>query len=216
MGNVVVPLLMIGGGGALVWSGITDPEGGTFAGLSALFRGETPSKRAADPAASAGITATLATVAASRGGGGGGSVTPTASPTGRAVTPTAPPKTSGPSIYSLGPVKDHVRRAANEAGPMFGITSVGGYRASAIDPQGHPAGRALDFMVSDARGTALAGYLLANRRRLGVTYVIWQQRINDGSGWRAMADRGSPTQNHMDHVHASFTATDPRGSSTST
>lgn len=219
MGNVVVPLLMLGGGGALVWSGITNPEGGTFAGLAALMRGETPAKRAADPTAAAGISATLQTVGrASGGGGGGGNATPTATPIATPTpTPSAtskPPKSGGVSVYQLGPVKDHARRAANEVGPMFGITTVGGYRASAIDPQGHPAGRALDFMVSDSRGTALAAYCLANRGRLGVTYVIWRQRINDGTGWRDMADRGSATQNHMDHVHVSFTATDPKAKKT--
>lgn len=218
MGNVVVPLLMLAGGGALVWSGITDPEGGTFGGLSALMRGEQPAKRAADPTASAGIAATLATVATSRRGGGGGGTTGTPAanrPTPTPVTPARPGRTPR-SIYSLGSVKPHVARAANLIGPMFGITSVGGYRASAIDPNGHPAGRALDFMVSDSRGTALASYVLANRRQLGVEYVIWRQRINSGTGWRSMADRGSPTQNHMDHVHVNFIATDPRGGSTTT
>ncbi|MCV7097646.1 hypothetical protein H7H99_21600, partial [Mycobacterium kubicae] len=41
---------------------------------------------------------------------------------------------------------------------------------------------------------------------LGVTYVIWQQRYNDGNGWSTMENRGSPTANHMDHVHVSFLA----------
>jgi hypothetical protein len=67
----------------------------------------------------------------------------------------------------------------------------------------HPAGLALDFMVP-AIGDRLADYVLAHRAELGVTYVIWRQRINLGSGWQAMADRGSATANHMDHVHVSF------------
>jgi uncharacterized protein YbdZ (MbtH family) len=55
-------------------------------------------------------------------------------------------------------------------------------------------------------GDALAAYVLAHRAELHVSYVIWQQRINLGGGWSPMADRGSPTANHLDHVHVSFTA----------
>ena len=39
--------------------------------------------------------------------------------------------------------------------------------------------------------------------------MIWRQRINLGEGWRDMADRGSITQNHNDHVHVSFEETAP-------
>ena len=34
--------------------------------------------------------------------------------------------------------------------------------------------------------------------------MIWEQRINHGSGWKAMEDRGGVTANHFDHVHVSF------------
>ena len=118
--------------------------------------------------------------------------------------------------YNLGPVKPWVKAAANELGPKFGISVIGGWRSGAHDPNGHPAGRALDLMVSDVgRGTRLAEYARANARRLGVEYVIWRQRIwsvaRNGEGWRRMEDRGSPTQNHMDHVHVNFNATAPAG-----
>lgn len=93
----------------------------------------------------------------------------------------------------------------------FGIDegSVGGRRDSAVDPDGHPAGRALDFMVDRATGDQLSTYVLANQARLGVTYVIWRQRYNDGSGWDVMDDRGGVTANHFDHVHLSFDASNP-------
>jgi hypothetical protein len=119
--------------------------------------------------------------------------------------------------YSLGNVKPWVRDAANELGPKFGISSIGGYRSSGSrDPNGHPAGLAIDLMVSDVkRGTGLAEYAKANAGRLGVLYIIWRQRIwsvaRSSEGWRQMEDRGSPTQNHMDHVHISFNATAPHG-----
>jgi hypothetical protein len=78
-------------------------------------------------------------------------------------------------------------------------------RAGASD---HPSGLALDFMVraNTVLGNQLADYVVAHRAELHVSYVIYRQRINLGSGWKAMEDRGSPTANHMDHVHVSFNA----------
>jgi hypothetical protein len=57
-----------------------------------------------------------------------------------------------------------------------------------------------------AKGNAVAQYVIENAARFNVEYVIWKQRIYviGGSGWKPMADRGSPTANHMDHVHVSF------------
>lgn len=89
---------------------------------------------------------------------------------------------------------------------------VGCYR---VDNSGeHPLGRACDFMMSSggssptganqALGDQIAAWALKNQSRLGVKYVIWRQRINSGSGWRSMSDRGSTTANHYDHVHISM------------
>ncbi|GAA2903996.1 hypothetical protein GCM10010517_70010 [Streptosporangium fragile] len=90
---------------------------------------------------------------------------------------------------------------------------VGCYR-SGNDGGEHPLGRACDFMMSSGGamptaanlklGDEIAAWTLENRDKLGVKYVIWRQRINHGSGWRAMEDRGSITQNHYDHVHISM------------
>ncbi|ADG89463.1 coiled-coil domain-containing protein [Thermobispora bispora] len=84
------------------------------------------------------------------------------------------------------------------------------------DPGEHGKGRACDFMVSSggrmpdatglARGDAIAQWCIQNARRYGIMYIIWKQRYYDlrtGSGWRPMADRGSVTANHWDHVHVS-------------
>jgi hypothetical protein len=78
----------------------------------------------------------------------------------------------------------------------------------------HPLGRACDFMMSaggamptavnSALGDRIAAWAIKNQGRLGIKYVIWKQRINQGSGWRAMSDRGSVTENHFDHVHISM------------
>jgi hypothetical protein len=49
---------------------------------------------------------------------------------------------------------------------------------------------------------------MTNARTLGVSYVIWRQRywpVGRAVGaWSGMEDRGSPTQNHYDHVHISL------------
>jgi uncharacterized protein YlxW (UPF0749 family) len=90
--------------------------------------------------------------------------------------------------------------------------TVGCFRAGSSGE--HPLGRACDFMMStggtmptaanSALGDRIAEWALKNMDKLGVKYVIWKQRINMGSGWRAMSDRGSITENHYDHVHISM------------
>jgi hypothetical protein len=45
---------------------------------------------------------------------------------------------------------------------------------------------------------------LRNQEALGISYVIWKQRVNYGDGWERMEDRGDATENHFDHVHISF------------
>lgn len=89
---------------------------------------------------------------------------------------------------------------------------VGCYR---VDNSGeHPLGRACDFMLStggstpsavnQTLGDQIAAWAVKNKDKLGVKYVIWKQRINQGSGWRSMSNRGSITANHYDHVHISM------------
>lgn len=104
-----------------------------------------------------------------------------------------------------GPVKPWVSEAGQLLRCRFGISSVGGV-GSRPNPSDHPAGLALDFFVDRSTGDALAECALRNRNRLAVKYVIFRQRINSGSGWRPMEDRGSPVANHMEHVHMSFLA----------
>ena len=103
----------------------------------------------------------------------------------------------------LGPVKSHVRTAAEFLGCRFGEPTVLGVagRSNASD---HPRGLAVDFMVDRATGDRLAACAIHDRDALGISYVIWRQRIDTGDGFRAMPDRGSPTANHFDHVHVSF------------
>lgn len=125
--------------------------------------------------------------------------------------------------YALGPVKEHVRAAAESIGPRFGITSIlgVGLRPNESD---HPLGLALDFMTKDkAKGDALAEYVKANASAYGVKYVIWWGRIwsvaRNGEGWRGYVppNGGSDdTSMHKDHVHVSFYSTPGTGVPTQT
>jgi hypothetical protein len=109
--------------------------------------------------------------------------------------------------YRLGAVLPHVKKTAQLVGPMFGITNVLGWRATAVDKMGHPAGLALDFMCSRTQGEQLNSYLLGNAGALGIKYTIWRQTyFVPGKAPEKMPDRGSPTANHEDHVHAQFKA----------
>jgi hypothetical protein len=137
-------------------------------------------------------------------------VTTTAPP----VTTTAPETTTPPPAPPPAPscpttldgVKPHAAQVGHHLAAKFDVNDIGGATGRGGSGE-HPLGLALDFMVDTATGNALADHVLANRQAFGVTYVIWRQRYNDGSGWSTMEDRGSPTANHMDHVHVSFQAT---------
>jgi hypothetical protein len=85
------------------------------------------------------------------------------------------------------------------------VSSFGGYRAGSSGD--HGTGRAVDIMVSGDPGLAIARYVQVHAEALHVTYVIYQQKIwmagSPTSQWKPMADRGSRTANHYDHVHVS-------------
>ena len=84
------------------------------------------------------------------------------------------------------------------------VSSYGGRRA---DPgSDHNSGNAVDIMITGATGDRITEYLIANRDKLNVKYVIFEQKIYASyTGWsgRPMEDRGSVTANHYDHVHVS-------------
>jgi hypothetical protein len=104
--------------------------------------------------------------------------------------------------YRLTPGAVYVYRSVCHAFPQ--ITSYGGW-----DNHGeHVSGKALDIMTSDVTlGNAIAAFLQAHASELHLYDILWQQHIwtpvRASEGWRLFADRGSPTANHMDHVHVS-------------
>lgn len=75
--------------------------------------------------------------------------------------------------------------------------------------QEHRTGLAMDLMVrNNAAGDWVRNYIWNNRARLRLRHVIWEQHITSTTvrpGVRVrMADRGNPTANHYDHIHAWF------------
>lgn len=110
--------------------------------------------------------------------------------------------------------RSKVSEVLSRVAGSLGVRHVWGYDPNAGNPE-HHAGTAADFMLYDAQGnidTALGwrirAYLWANRKRLGVRHIIYRRSIistvvQPGVN-RPMADRGNPTENHMDHVHVQF------------
>ncbi|GAA2155892.1 hypothetical protein GCM10009844_43600 [Nocardioides koreensis] len=95
-----------------------------------------------------------------------------------------------------------VYRAVCHAFPQ--ITTYGGYDAHGE----HASGRAIDIMTSDqALGDQIAAFLQSHASELDLYDVIWWDQIwtpaRASEGWRDYGDHGSPTANHMDHVHVS-------------
>lgn len=79
---------------------------------------------------------------------------------------------------------------------MYPGSNIGGYRVD--DYHEHDSG-ALDFMTTDE---AQAAKVREQAFAAGAPYVLWQQKQwNPDGSTSAMNDRGSPTQNHFDHVH---------------
>lgn len=65
----------------------------------------------------------------------------------------------------------------------------------------------IDFMIhNEAAGDFVRNLIWERRARLGLKHVIWEQHITSTvvqpGKRRRMADRGSPTANHYDHVHS--------------
>ncbi|MFA4088874.1 tail tape measure protein [Mycobacteroides chelonae] len=109
----------------------------------------------------------------------------------------------------LNPGADFLRTTIMRQWPQIG--DIGGRRSE--DGYGeHSSGNAIDVMIPGwdtpqgmVLGNQVAGFLAKNREQLGLDGFIWRQAsygyggsFSDG---KQMGDRGSPTQNHMDHLH---------------
>lgn len=111
-------------------------------------------------------------------------------------------KVTGPTKSKAKEIFDAAQAAGHDVRYMWG------YDGNAGNTE-HHSGRALDFMVYDkAAGDWIRNYIWKHRARLGLQHVIWYQKITSTVTQpgvvRKMADRGSVTENHKDHVHVLF------------
>lgn len=139
------------------------------------------------------------------------------SPAPESETDTPPPPASGAEMVALPAAVGseanfqvdtiRVARAVHAKFPQ--IATIGGWRADGGGFDDHPSGRAVDVMIDNYTsdegrqlGDAVKDYLWANRDALHIEYMIWRQEYIPSTGApNLMEDRGSPTQNHFDHVH---------------
>jgi len=106
-----------------------------------------------------------------------------------------------PKLLHIAPeVWTQTKLAGHAASRLYGYPGSGG-------PE-HGAGYAIDFMVGypghHDDGQAIRDYIWAHRVRLGLHWVIWEQHVTTVKSGvpRLMDDRGSPNDNHFNHVHA--------------
>ncbi len=98
----------------------------------------------------------------------------------------------------FGGVKPHVAQAGYHLIAVFGLSEsdVGGVASRPGNPSSdHPRGLALDFMVDNSTGDALAAYADEHSAELGINYILWE------------------VPDHYDHVHISFNSTPGTGMS---
>ena len=173
---------------------------------------EAAAKRAADAAQAAKAAASAASQAPQPITKPATPTTPatSAAPAATAPKPVATTPASGggysTTAYRQARLGTNANAIYSAVRTRFGITNIGGYRAG--DWGDHGAGNAVDVMTkSFAEGDAVAAFAQANARQFNIKYIIWKQRIwfpgNGPDQWRWMADRGSITENHYDHVHLS-------------
>jgi len=124
------------------------------------------------------------------------------------------PATNLPAEKGLTPDALLVVRCVAQAFPA--ITSFGGVGERSANPTSdHPAGKAVDAMIPNWQtgpgvtlGDEVARYVLDNAKAFGVTYVIWNEKIQDAEdgAWRPYSHPSGatdPTNAHKDHVHVS-------------
>lgn len=85
----------------------------------------------------------------------------------------------------------------------WGFSNIGGYSANVDQPwDEHQTGTAIDVPIPGGNGGAGISVVQDALRQPGAKYAIWNQKMWYPDGRVVpMEDRGSPTENHMDHVH---------------
>lgn len=117
------------------------------------------------------------------------------------------------TAVNLGPVAPFVKDVAELIAEQFpSVEAIGGWRASATDMGGHPAGLALDIMLGgssmshQALGKSIWTFLDNNAAKFEVKYTIYLQTLKypGKPGERMDTRSGAGDVNHLRHVHVSF------------
>lgn len=116
----------------------------------------------------------------------------------------------------LGPVKPHVKEAADEITQTFGITNIGGFASSGHIPGSyHYKGQALDVMIAPrqypAMGDKVAAWAKANAAKYNVVEVIWNHKYWNVNGGEKSTREAGVANSHTTHVHISFGPTGGTG-----
>lgn len=116
------------------------------------------------------------------------------------------------ALSQLGKVTGPTRDKAEELWQYMHSRGVDLKRLWGMGPgDEHGVGRALDLMITgvagsdDTAGDLIASYLWANRKRLGVKWIIWDRNIRSttpGKSGKWEPYRGKSP--HTDHVHVFF------------
>ena len=113
-----------------------------------------------------------------------------------------------PGLANETRIQKYTRRLSRAITAAFPeITEIGGYRPDSM--KWHPSGLALDVMIPQwdtpggkALGDRVVAFVQAHAQELGLDHAIWRQAQHNADGSSSsMSDRGSPTENHFDHVH---------------
>ncbi|WP_411734378.1 SH3 domain-containing protein, partial [Paeniglutamicibacter sp.] len=121
------------------------------------------------------------------------------------------------AVATLQPDTLAVNAAVKARFPSY-VYAYGGVRAGSV---GHSSGRATDLMIKDYKsaqgiknGDEIARFLIANRESLGISYLIWKDKIwlGPAKGWEEYSKSGkygqqfvnlwNDTTLHLDHIHA--------------
>lgn len=119
------------------------------------------------------------------------------------------------TTVNVGAVAPFVKDVAEMIAEKFPeVISISGWRATAGDMNGHPAGLALDIVVGPSKQNQLTGKLVwnfldNNAAKFHVKYTIYMQTYKEpGKPGSLMERRGGDKPgydpNHLRHVHVSF------------
>ncbi len=114
----------------------------------------------------------------------------------------------GQSLVAGFTVRPHVQAFADAVRAATTVQKIGTYNGH--DPSVDLALDLFHPIGDDGLADQICWFAVRHLKHYGVDYIISRQRIFNPevlNQWRNMADRGSPTQNHMDHVHLSFEST---------